>query len=293
MNQAMGQIEDPQEELSKGLDLANKYLEYTKEPEKARITNEIEFAREDPEGYRNFLQQKEALNITTKEKDAQMYIGMYNRKEISRDELMKLLGGYVPTNKLSDWEKKWNMFIKVYEDNNMEIPMDNALKILGAYVGDEETTDKVTTTEINLAEKQFSNVKTNAQYDTALATVRQTDKNVKVPAKEEVFIGNYNKAIKAIKAFIDNTGKIKEGDYKTGYSYVDVYKALYEDLETAIQEFQIATGQLLDNPFISFEEYEKSDVKEGKGLLYPSTWGQQKSVFKNIQTTEQIFGGTK
>ncbi len=29
----------------------------------------------------------------------------------------------------------------------------------------------------------------------------------------------------------------------------------------------------------SLEEYNKSDIKPGMGLFYPSTWGKQKSIY--------------
>ena len=264
LSQAMGQIEDPKAELSKDLDLANKLLDYSKEPQ--------------PEP------------LPAKLQEFNVYAGMYNRKEISRSEFMKLLGGYVAPEKLTDFQKKFNMFVDICEKNDIPIEEDNLFKLFGAYVAPEKpegtrTTDKVTTTEINLVKEQFSNVKTNAQYDTALAIVRQTDKNVIVPTKEEIFKSNYNKAKTAImKTAIDiNTGKIREGDYKEGLSYIDVYKALFEDLETAIREYQLATSQLLNNPFLSFEEYEKTDVKP-REILSSSTWGQQKSIFKDANS---------
>jgi len=304
---AMGR--DVMGELDTGIKRASNILDYFAEPKKEKtweqtLTEANEFIKNNPDYEISAMNPKTgSLSITKKTV----------KPEINWDELseqvekfgLKLTGMNVnpATGNVSysfagqgiTWEEtlgKANQFMKDNPDYEVTStnPKTGSVTIEKKGKG---TTDKVTPTEINLVEKQFSNIKTNEQYERALATVRQTDKNVKVPTKEEVFIGNYNKAIEAIKAFIDNTGKIKEGDYKPGYSYTDVYKALYEDLETAIQEFQIATGQSLDNPFVSFEEYEKSDVKKGKGLFYPSTWGQQKSVFKNIQTTEQIFGGTK
>jgi len=136
-----------------------------------------------------------------------------------------------------------------------------------------------TTTEMNYVDKEFEDVKTNEQYDTALLKVRSVDKNIPVPLKEKIFKSNYDETISFIKSCIDNNGKIKEGNPgNSNYSYEQIYTQAYSDLQEAINEYQKATGQSLQNPFLSFEEYQKSDIKPGMGLFYPSTWGKQKSV---------------
>jgi len=252
LNQAMGQIGDQKEELGKGLDLAKKYSEFFKEPQKARITNEIEFAREDPEGYRNFLQQKETLDITTKEKDTQMYIGMYNREEISRDELMKLLGGYVAEEKLSDFEKKWNMFIKVYEDNNMEIPLDNALKILGAYVGEEGTGGlkaPTYTTAENIEKGFMEKVETVQDFGSELKRLQGLGIDTKTFETTEYFAGlmekKYEEALSVIQYCTQGIQSGEEAD-KDGLNYRDTYKEWWEKANNYDQQyFNITSKRLL------------------------------------------------
>jgi len=275
MNQALGQ-ESPKEKLSKDVKLATEYWEYSKEPEKARITNEVEFAREDPEGYRNFLQQKEALDITTKEKDTQMYIGMYNRKEISRDELMKLLGGYVAPEKLSDFEKKWNMFIKIYEDNNMEIPLNNALKILDAYVAPEEE-EKLETPTYSTAEsieKGFMERVENVQdFGNELNRLKGLNIDTKTFETKEYFPKlmkkKYDEAISVIeycKWGISN--KPSEADIKKGatqevdtegLNYKETYQEWYEKAKNYDQEYFNVTGKRLLEEDSELKKEEKTD----------------------------------
>lgn len=289
LNKAMGQISDPKKELGEALDLTKKWDELFGEKTEPRVTSEIDMFMRYPEKWKELQDIKASYkeeSRTAWEIKVDTLIDWRDKGMISEAELKKGIGIDITPKKKSDWEKKFDILMQLNPS------ADEVKKFVGAYVTEPGTTDKITTTEINLVEKQFANVKTNTQYEQALATVRQTDKNVKVPTKEELFMGNYNKAISHAKSLIDKDGKILEGELK-GYSYEILYQQAYINLQQAIKEYQIATGQLLDNPFISLEEYEKSDIKPGKGLFYPSTWGQQKSVFKNIQTTEQIFGGTK
>ena len=142
-----------------------------------------------------------------------------------------------------------------------------------------ETATKTTTAEANFAEKQFEGIRTNTEYNQALAKVRQVDPSVIVPSKPELFQKNYNEAVSQIQMLINDKGMILDAESKSGYSYEMLYGQSYKDLEEAINEYRIATGETLINPFVSLEEYNKVDIKPGKGLLYPSTWGKQKSVF--------------
>jgi len=250
---AMGK--DVMGELETGIKRANLISDYFAEPEKARITNEIEFAREDPEGWRNFLLQKESLNITNKEKDTQMYIGMFNRKEITRDELMKLIGGYVAPAKLSDWEKKWNMFLKIYEDNNMEVPLDNALKILDAYVkeetgttGTEPKTPTYTTAE-KIEEGFMEKVETIQDFGNELKRLQGLNIDISMYETTEYFAGLMEKKHKEMMDFVkyafDKMTAGEEMHEKSGKSYRDLYKEYWEKANNYDQQYFNITGKHL------------------------------------------------
>lgn len=136
--------------------------------------------------------------------------------------------------------------------------------------------EKVTTTEVNFVDEKFKEVKTNAQYDEALNKVRLVDKIIPVPSKEKIFKGNYDEAMSYIKSLIDNNGKILEGNPgNSKYSYEQIYAQAYDDLVEAIQEYKIATGVTFYNPYISLDEYNKSDKTK---WYNPTTWTSQPSV---------------
>ena len=184
------------------------------------------------------------------------------------------------------FEEKMNKGIEFVRENpNYEIsslnPGTENVSITKKKPEGTSTTEKTTTAEANFAEKQFEGIRTNDDYNKALSKVRQVDKSVIVPSKPELFKKNYTEAIAQVQILIDDTGMILDAESKSGYSYEVLYAQTYKDLEEAINEYRIATGETLTNPFVSPEEYKKSDVKPGEGLFKPSTWGQQRSVFAN------------
>lgn len=135
-----------------------------------------------------------------------------------------------------------------------------------------------TTTEMNYVDTQFEKVKTNEQYDTAFNKIKAVNPNLakQAPSKEKVFKRNYDEAISYIKFLIDINGKIKEGNPgDSDYSYEQIYTQAYDDLKEAIQEYQKATGEILTNPYVSLEEYNKSDKTK---WYNPLSWTAQPSV---------------
>jgi len=141
------------------------------------------------------------------------------------------------------------------------------------------STDRVTTAEANFVTKELAQVKTMEQYDRAVERIRAIDKNVPITPAGEVFMGNYNKAVKLIKQLVDDKGRIRDMvSAKSQLPYKEIYRIAYQDVETAIEEYKKATGIELPNPFVSLEEYEVRDIKPD--TLNPFTWGGQKSVYK-------------
>jgi hypothetical protein len=146
-----------------------------------------------------------------------------------------------------------------------------------------ESEKPLTISEMNYVDKQFEEVTTNEQYDIALNKVKTVNPQLanQAPSKEKIFKANYDDAMSAIKSCIDNNGQIIEGDNPNdeGYTYAQSYQTAYDALQTAIQEYKLATGVTLPDIYLSYEDYLKSDIKP-KNYWYPSTWGQQKSVNK-------------
>lgn len=142
-------------------------------------------------------------------------------------------------------------------------------------------TGTISTADVNYLDK-FNEVTTLDEYTTLYNKAVLLDSRLKplVPSSEKVFKGNYNKAITAMENVIEGF-EIREGMFNEDYTNEQVYQAAYGQAVFAAQEYQKATGKTLEVPYFSLEEYKKSDIKPGKGILYPSTWGQQKSVYKS------------
>lgn len=114
-------------------DIVSKFFE---PPEKKIATTELEFAQMDIEGFIEYKKLQEELDITTAQKNMETYVGMYNRKEVTYDTFLKLIGGYIAPKELSDFERK----LKLLTDSGMWETMseDNKLKFFGAYIKPEE-----------------------------------------------------------------------------------------------------------------------------------------------------------
>lgn len=141
-------------------------------------------------------------------------------------------------------------------------------------------TGTISTADVNYLDK-FDAVTTYDEYTTLYDKAILLDPRLKplIPSAEKVFKGNYDRAIGAMENVIEGFD-IKEGMFNEDYSNEQIYQAAYGEATLAAQEYQEATGKTLEVPYESLEEYKKSDIKPPKGLLYPSTWGQQKSVYK-------------
>ena len=282
MNQMQTQIKDPKERLEGDVNLA-KLIQETFYPE--------QIAKDKSEWEKKYDALMET-NPTTEEvkkfvggyiepdkaTDYDKRLDLFLQTNPTVDEAKKFVGGYIEPEKMSEFEKKFDLFLQT-DPNNNEVK-----KFLGGYITPEGGgTLKTTTAEANFAEKQFEGIKTNAQYDKALAKVRQIDPSVIVPSKIELFEDNYNAAINYLRSAIDENGQIREGEdprSKSKLTFEQAYSEWYNYLEQAVNEYRIATGETLENPFVSLEEYKKMDKKTNIFHL-PSTLGTQGSVFKS------------
>lgn len=308
LNMILGQKQkDPREEYTKNAGLTDEYMNrmYPEGEETGEVFDPNKFLQDNPDmevtGFNSntgsySFGKKAEVKEPVKELDIETFqktiggefdvsninvsgTGMVNSFSMKPKEKPALPGEAKPT-----WEgnlSKAQAFISANPDFEITStnPDSNSVTVSKKGTGT-TSTDKITTTEMNYIDTQFEGVKTNEQYDTALNKINAIDPKLakQAPAKEKIFKGNCDRAITAIKTCIDSSGKIKEGEFDKGITNEDAYQAFYNDLQEAIEEYKRATGQILDNPYLSYEDYLKSDIKPGKGLLYPSTWGQQKSV---------------
>ena len=140
MNQAMGQIGDPREKLSKDMGLAQQYLEYSREPEEEKITNEIDFFRKDPQGFADMMRLKQQIigeKKTAWEIEADTLIKWYEDDVITVDELKKGMGIYIPPEKRSEFDKKFELA------KQMNLTDNEWKKFFGVWLGEEGEESKV------------------------------------------------------------------------------------------------------------------------------------------------------
>lgn len=140
MEQALGQDISPQEKLSQSLKLATEYTDYFKEPEKKVAKTMTELAQTDWNKFIEIKQLEEDLDMTTAQKNMNMYIDMYNRKELTNDQFLEVIGAYVAPAKLSDFEKKLNLLRETGMWETMS--EDNKLKFFNAYVEPKEVEEE-------------------------------------------------------------------------------------------------------------------------------------------------------
>ncbi|MCJ7790536.1 MAG: hypothetical protein MUP69_10265 [Candidatus Atribacteria bacterium] len=264
---------DQRAEFEKNLDLTKKYMDVLY-PEGEKPNSELEYwLQENPDkGVEDYWKAKKEPEKQT-EWDKKLDIIM--QLNPSEEELRKFLGIYITPENQSDFDKKFNLIMKTNPTS------DEMKKFLGTYIAPKGpgTTDKITTTEMNYVDTQFEGILTNEQYNTALNKVTAIDSKLakQVPSKEKIFKDNYDNAMALIKLCINGSGQITEGDNPNdeGYTYEQSYQIAYDALQTAIQEYQKATGQVLENPYVSLDEYNKSDKTK---WYNPTTWGSQPSV---------------
>ena len=286
MNQMQTQIKDPKDEMSKNIDLAAKYKEaFYPETTTDKPSSDYERWKADPEGYAAFKAvgkepEKEldvnALNTFMTDNGLKVKGVTVNEKGERNISLEPIGGGDPDLSEMLTLIKglEANGFNASYSKNGLSVSIPNPTTT---------GTLKTTTAEANFAEKAFEGIKTNAQYDKALAKVRQIDPSVIVPSKIELFEDNYNAAINYLRSAIDENGQIREGEdprSKSKLTFEQAYSEWYNYLEQAVNEYRIATGETLENPFVSLEEYKKMDKKTNIFHL-PSTLGTQGSVFKS------------
>lgn len=151
----------------------------------------------------------------------------------------------------------------------------------------EEYRDKALDADTWEDAEKIINDYTEAGYD---ATQLRIDKEAWVDSQM-----NYLNTLKGIlDNLIDEKGSIKKGtttkeqiglepasaDDNRERKYEEFYKIImesYMEYRDKLEEMGVDVSQF---PKIkSLEEYNKSDIKPGMGLFYPSTWGKQKSIY--------------
>lgn len=250
LNQMLGQITDPRAKLASDINLA-KLVKETFAPEEEKITSEIDFLRKDPEGYWEWKKDLESIGLTSKQKEINTYIEMYNRKEITRDELMKGLDMYVASEKLTDFEKKFNMFIDICEKNKIPITPDNIFKLFGAYVGEEKLKTPTYGVAGDIEEGFMKKVENITDFTNELNRLKGLKIDTSTFETTEYFAElmkkKYDEAIGVIQYCMRGTQSGEETD-EDGLNYRDTYKEWWEKLRNYDEQYFIVTGQRLLAP---------------------------------------------
>jgi len=200
LNSVMGR--DVMGELETGVKRAGTILDYYKESEKKIATNMVELAQIDPEKFIEIKKLEEQLDITTAQKNMEMYVDMYNRKEITYDSFLKIIGGYVEPAKLSDFETKLKLLIETGMWNTMTD--DNKLKFFDAYVAPEEAPE--------IEKNMYDAALTGSEDYFGIEDWIYTDKKGFVKDEEQyrLLYAEYERGAKQI---YEKTGEIKPKDY--------------------------------------------------------------------------------
>jgi len=136
LNQAMGQIEDPQEELSKGIKTASLLEQYLATPEEEKANSEVALFQKSPEEYAEYIKLKNSLigeKKTAWETEAETLFKWYEEDVITLDEFKKGMGMYITPEKKSEFDKKFELASK------MGLTINEWKKFFGVYLGEDET----------------------------------------------------------------------------------------------------------------------------------------------------------
>ena len=238
------------------------------------------------EGYVPTFQKEEAPKEPTfNEKRFNWKIEQRRLGNITTDQFLKSEGMYIAPERMSALEKEIELIIK-YGGTNEEIKN----KLLQK--GGGGTTLTPTPTSVENIRKDIKNAPT-------LADAKRIEKNHIAKYGDTTGIANVEKfwseervnRLTSLKQDIDKLldenkrlkkgtissteiiSPIEEGEYKIEVMYEDLreeymkYRKMLEKMGIDLSQFP---------RLMSYEEYMKSDVKPGKGLFYPSTWGKQK-----------------
>ena len=154
MNQAMGQISDPKEKLGESLDLAKKYKELFEEPEKKRITNEVEMFLETPDQWKQMQDIKASYKDETRtawEIKVDTLLDWRDKGVINDAELRQGIGIGITPEKKTDWEKKLDILLQ------LDPSSDELKQFLNARVTPEKPDElkDLTGSDINTFNKMF------------------------------------------------------------------------------------------------------------------------------------------
>lgn len=278
----IGQANQPVDQRAKfeSVLLLSKKVQDILYPEAEKPSNMYEYWKQEPESVEKYMAigekpetnlDTEALNTFMKDNNLKVKGVTVNEKGERNISLEPIEGGEPDLSDMLILIKKLEEegFNASYSKNGLSVGIPEPKTV---------AEEKVTTTEVNFVDEKFKDVKTNTQYDEALNKVRLVDKSIPVPSKEKVFKYNYDEIIDYIKSCIDSNGKIKEGVHpasKSKLTYEQIYEQAYVDLQEAIQEYKLATGVTFNNPYVSLEEYNKSDKTK---WYNPLSWTAQPSV---------------
>lgn len=136
LSQMMGQVQDPKAKMTADINLAKLAKEtFYPETEEEKITSEIDFFRKDPAGYSEMLKLKQSIigeKKTAWETEAEQLFKWYQDDIINLDEFKKGMDIYIPPEKRSDFDKKFELA------KNMNLTVNEWKKFFGVYLGEEE-----------------------------------------------------------------------------------------------------------------------------------------------------------
>ena len=306
MSYKQGQLtQDPRAMLETNLDLAKKYHDYLyPETELKEPASDYERYLMDPEAFLQFKRETAEAGRALKEVKPELDYDELNR--IAEEQGLEITGfNFNPTTNnvsfsvgkpskpdepkptISQNLEAADIIIRntLDEEGNPTLKIGSVNPGTGnvnlTSITPTTTGGAISTADVNYLDK-FNEVTTLDEYNTLYDKTILLDSRLKplIPSSEKVFKSNYDTAIAAMENVVEGF-EIREGMFNEDYTNEQVYEAAYGQAIFAAQEYQKATGKTLEVPYFSLGEYKKSDIKPGKGILYPSTWGQQKRVYKS------------
>lgn len=244
LNQMMGQITDPRAKMASDINLA-KLVKETFAPEEKKVTSEIDmFMR-----YRNDwheLQEAKALykgeTRTAWEIKVDTLIDWRDKDMISEEELKKGIGIHIAPEKKSDWEKKFDILMKLNPS------ADELKKFLNAYISEEGP--KIPT--YGVAENIEKGFMEKTENITDFTNELNRLKGLKIDTSTfetteyfaELMKKKYDEAIGVIQYCMWGMQSGEEAD-EEGLNYRDTYKKWWEKLRNYDEQYFMVIGERL------------------------------------------------
>ena len=269
MGQMINQVKDPRNKLESDVNLA-KLVDETFNPKPDKATSDFERYMDNPEEYKAF---KEAGRTPKAPTEWDKKIDLIMQLNPTVDEMKKFVGVYIAPENKSAFEERLDIILQTNPSNN------ELKKFLGTYIapksGDEPKTPTWNTdakieegflTEVENMDDFVGMIKKLKSLNIDTAPYETTEYYAKIMKDK---FDEKMEVVRQAAAKIE-AGTLKDEDY----NYKNDYIEFMNDAKRYAEEYKKVTGETLDIPYMSFEEYETTDTK--KDSWKPNTWWRQK-----------------